>query len=79
MTGQYVFRGDLVVNVVVADPSGQWQPPEGTTVMDIPDGFTAGIGWRLADGDWIAPPPPPVEPIVDLPDDPDDPLQYNVI
>ena len=73
MTGQYVFRGDLVVNVVVADPSGQWQPPEGTTVMDIPDGFTAGIGWRLADGDWIAP-PPPVEPGADL-----DPLQYNVI
>jgi hypothetical protein len=73
MTGQYVLRGDLVINVVVADPTGQWQPPEGTTVMDIPDGFTAGIGWRLVDGDWIAP-PPPVEPSDDI-----DPLQYNVI
>lgn len=60
--GLFVFRGDLVVNVVVKDPTGVWQPPEGCTVMDIPEGSTAGIGWRYVDGQWIAPPPPEPEP-----------------
>jgi hypothetical protein len=57
--GQYVFRGDLVVNVVVKDPTGVWQPPEGCWVIDIPEGSFAGIGWRYVDGEWIAPPPMP--------------------
>lgn len=60
--GLFVFQGDLVVNVVVKDPTGQWQPPEGCWVMDIPEGSVAGIGWRYVDGQWIAPPPPEPEP-----------------
>jgi len=59
MNGQFVFRGDLIVNVVVKDPNGVWQPPEGCTVMDIFEGSSAGIGWRYVDGEWIAPPPMP--------------------
>lgn len=57
--GLFVFRGDLVVNVVVKDPTGQWQPPEDCWVMNIPEGSPAGIGWRYVDSAWIAPPPPP--------------------
>lgn len=62
MNGQFIFQGDLVINVVVKDPTGQWQPPEGCWVMDIPEGSTAGIGWQYVDQEWIAPPPPPAEP-----------------
>lgn len=65
--GLFVLQGDLVINVVVKDPTGQWQPPADTWVMDIPEGCPAGIGWRYVDGVWVAPPPEP-EP------EPDDPV-----
>ena len=58
----FVFRYDLIVNVVVPDPTGEWQPPEDCWTMLRPDDCPAGIGWRYVDGVWIAPPPPPPEP-----------------
>lgn len=57
--GLFIFRGDLIVNAVVPDPTEQWQQPEDCWVMEIPDDCSAGINWRYVDGAWIAPPPPP--------------------
>lgn len=58
--GLFVFNNDLIVNVVVADPTGKWQPPESCWVMPVPEGCSAGIGWRYVDDQWISPPPQPV-------------------
>lgn len=70
MSGLLVVRDNLVVNSVVADPTGQWQPPEGCITMEMPDDVSVGIGWRLIDGQWVAPPPPPEDlPLEDLDSD----------
>jgi hypothetical protein len=56
----FLFDGNLIVNVVVVDEESSWTPPEHLTLMNVPDGCYAGIGWRLIDDEWVAPPPPPI-------------------
>ena len=47
----------LVVNVSLWDGETEWQPPEGITVVKVPDGQPCGPGWTFNGTDWIAPPP----------------------
>lgn len=54
--GIFIFQDNLIVNVAVLDPTGQWQPPEGHWAMPIPEGCSAWIGWRYIDEQWVPPP-----------------------
>lgn len=45
-----------VTNVVVWDGRTQWQPPDGTTAVAIPEGSGAGIGWTYQNGTFTPPP-----------------------
>ena len=49
-----------VINTIVWNGSN-WQPPAGTTAIQIPVGVEAGIGWSYVDGDFIAPAQEPLE------------------
>lgn len=51
-----VMDGDTIANVVVW--SGQAWPHDPASLVEIDDDSPIGIGWRLVDGVWIAPPPP---------------------
>jgi hypothetical protein len=44
-----------VINIIVWDAESGWTPPPDCTVIEIPDGFTAGIGWTYIDGQFIPP------------------------
>lgn len=55
MDGLLILNGDTVVNVVVPDPTGQWQAPEGHLTMPMPEDVPVGIGWRIIDGEWVRP------------------------
>jgi hypothetical protein len=46
----------IITNTIVWDGKN-WQPPAGSTVIEIPDGTVAGIGWTRTDGEFIAPEP----------------------
>lgn len=49
----FLMCDNTVVNVIVFN-GGDWSPPEGHTIMQEVEGV--GIGWKLIDGNWIAPP-----------------------
>ncbi len=55
-----VMSGDTVANVVLWD--GAAWPHDAGSVIELGDDMPIGIGWRLVDGQWIAPPPPPPAP-----------------
>ncbi len=40
-----VIENNIVVNTIVWDGVSAWMPPDGTTVVIIPDGTVAGIGY----------------------------------
>jgi len=35
---------NLVTNIVVVDDSGNWNPGDGFSLVDMPEGFTVSIG-----------------------------------
>lgn len=49
----FVIQNDEVINVVVYDGGG-WTPPRGCHI--IPEIEGVGIGWKLVDEEWTAPP-----------------------
>lgn len=55
MSGRYVLvDGEgRVENVVLWDGQSEWTPPPGMSAAEAPSGV--GIGWRLEDGEWLAP------------------------
>lgn len=44
-----------VVNMIELSDGADWSPPDGMTVVTGP--ASVGIGWRLHDGEWLAPDP----------------------
>lgn len=50
-------ENDLVVNVVVAD--SEWIAQQPGTWIEYDDAKPCGIGWEVANGVCIIPPPPP--------------------
>lgn len=55
-----IIENGIVINVVVWDGNTEtWQPPEGTTAVEVTnDTGPAYIGFPYADGKFTAPPPP---------------------
>lgn len=54
-----IIQNGIVVNVVVWDGDESiWQPPEGTTAVQVPDDQVAYIGFPYVDGVFHSPPPP---------------------
>ncbi|PXX15857.1 hypothetical protein C7399_109192 [Paraburkholderia tropica] len=57
-----IIENGAVVNIVEWDGTTNWQPPEGTTVVQIPAGSYVGIGSTYVDGTFGDPPQPPAVP-----------------
>ncbi|PRX32252.1 hypothetical protein B0G75_104273 [Paraburkholderia sp. BL18I3N2] len=53
-----LVENGVVVNVIVWDGHSDWQPPNGQTVVQIPDGVYAGIGSTYSNGTFGEPPQP---------------------
>jgi hypothetical protein len=55
MTDRYALVGEdgQVENVVLWDGQTPWEPPAGQTPVQVER--EVAIGWRLEDGQWIAP------------------------
>jgi len=51
----------LVVGVSLWDGQTEWQPPEGITVVKVPDVQSCGPGWTYDGSNWTAPPEPEEE------------------
>lgn len=49
----------LVENAIVYDGEANYTPPDGLTLVEIPDGIGGGPGWTYDGTTWTAPPPPP--------------------
>jgi hypothetical protein len=62
----FVLNGDTVVNHIVWDGSSGWSPPEGHTLVAEEEGSEVNVGWRLVNGEWIAPPEPEPLPVDDV-------------
>jgi hypothetical protein len=56
-----IIQNGTVVNTVEWDGAAPWAPPEGATVVQIPDGAYVGIGSTYANGVFGAPPQPSPE------------------
>jgi hypothetical protein len=50
----------VVKSIVVWDGVTSWQPPAGTTAVQIPAGAYVGTGSTYSNGAFTAPPQPPV-------------------
>lgn len=48
--------GQLVDNVIVLDEDSDYQPPEGLTLITLPDDSPVGPGWRHVAGEFTPPP-----------------------
>lgn len=49
-----IIEGTSITNVVVwSGDTAEWQPPEGTRAVELPEGV--GIGWSYVDGKFVAP------------------------
>jgi hypothetical protein len=59
-TYAYIENGQ-VTNVIVWDGKDDWTPPEGVTMVELPDDSSVGIGFTY-DGATFTPPPPPAVP-----------------
>jgi hypothetical protein len=53
-----IIGNGTVANTVVWDGQSAWQPPEGATVVLIPDGAYVGIGSTYDGTNFSAPPAP---------------------
>lgn len=52
-----------VANIVVWDGNAEtWQPPEGHTAVEVPEGVYVSIGTRYENGEFVPPEPPAVIP-----------------
>lgn len=52
-----VITAGRVTNVVKWDGNTEnWQPPEDSQAVAIPDGVAAGVGWAYENGEFVAPP-----------------------
>ena len=58
MANYAIIQDNKVINTCAWDGVTEWQPPEGTEAVIIPDGAVAGMGYDYIDGQFIAPPPP---------------------
>lgn len=58
-----IVQNGTVINTVEWDGVAPWQPPSGTTVVQIPDGAYVGIGSPY-DGTTFGPPPTPSSPLL---------------
>ena len=54
-----IIENGIVQNVVEWDGISQWVPPDGTTLVLIPDGVHTGIGATYSDGQFG---PTPISP-----------------
>jgi len=50
-----VVENGVVVNMVVWDGVAQWQPPEGSQAIPVPEGTFVDIGWLYSNGAFSAP------------------------
>jgi hypothetical protein len=55
------IEGGVVTNVIVWDGEDGWTPPEGVTMVELPNDSSVGIGFAY-DGATFTPPAPPVVP-----------------
>lgn len=57
------IRDGWVENVSEWDGATPWTPPEGTEAVSLEGAPPqVSIGWRLVDGEWIAPEPSALQP-----------------
>jgi hypothetical protein len=54
-----IIQNGVVVNTIEWDGVTPWQPPAGTTSVQIPDGAYVGIGSTYDGKTFSAPPQPP--------------------
>lgn len=60
MSDQYALvENGTVVNIILWDGIADYSPPDGQTVVQIPDGVSANIGYAYDGSAFIAPPAPP--------------------
>lgn len=58
MANYAIIQDNKVINTCAWDGITEWQPPEDTEAVVIPDGVVAGTGYDYVDGQFIAPLPP---------------------
>lgn len=58
-----IVQGGVVVNTIVWDGQSAWDEPQGSVVVQIPDGAYVGIG-SAYDGKTFGAPPAPPETVV---------------
>jgi hypothetical protein len=56
---------NVVVNIVVWDGVSEYAPNGVTQILPCDENPGVSYGWRLVDGEWVA--PPPVEPQLEEP------------
>lgn len=49
------INGGKVVNVIVYDGVAEYDPGDGFTLVRIPEGSGAGIGWTYDKGEFVPP------------------------
>jgi len=50
-----IIEGGVVINVIMWDGKSSWEPPEGSTVVEIPDGTIVGVGYAYNGTTFTAP------------------------
>lgn len=53
-TNLFLHNGTEIVNSVLVDDNASYIPPEGLSVLD--GALKVGIGYRLVNNQWVAPP-----------------------
>jgi len=53
-----IVQNGTVINTIEWDGLSAWQPPSGTSVVQIPDGAYVGIGSTYSNGVFGEPPQP---------------------
>ena len=54
-----IVENGVVINTIEWDGQTVWNPPQGRSVVPIPDGAYVGIGSTYANGVFGEPPQPP--------------------
>lgn len=49
----------VVVNIIVWDGVSSYNPPGVTSLVPCHENPGVSYGWKLVDGEWVAPPSPP--------------------
>lgn len=50
-----IVEAGVVTNVILWNGEAEWSPEEGQTVIEVKAGVEAGIGYSIADGEFVAP------------------------